>query len=45
MTCPQTNTIEAHLRDLLAGTASARPAQFSIGLNCGGLKFYQRLPM
>ena len=28
----ESNTVEAHLRDLLAGAASARPAQLSIGL-------------
>ncbi|MDK8871743.1 HsdR family type I site-specific deoxyribonuclease [Paracoccus sp. SSJ] len=28
----EANTVEAHLRDLLAGAASARPAQLSIGL-------------
>lgn len=32
MTFTESNTIEAHLRDLLAGAASARPAQLSIGL-------------
>jgi len=28
----ESNTVEAHLRDLLAGPASARLAQLSIGL-------------
>ena len=32
MTFTEANTVEAHLRDLLAGAASARPAQLSIGL-------------
>lgn len=32
MTFNESNTVEAHLRDLLAGAASARPAQLSIGL-------------
>ncbi|MCB2046330.1 MAG: hypothetical protein KDE61_09635, partial [Novosphingobium sp.] len=32
MTFTESNTVEAHLRDLLAGAASARPAQLSIGL-------------
>ncbi|HEV2081800.1 MAG TPA: HsdR family type I site-specific deoxyribonuclease [Brevundimonas sp.] len=32
MTFTEANTVEAHLRDLLAGTASARPVQLSIGL-------------
>jgi len=31
MTFTEANTVEAHLRDLLAGAASARPAQLSIG--------------
>ena len=32
MTFTEANTVEAHLRDLLAGAVSARPAQLSIGL-------------
>src|SRR5690606_28209132 len=32
MTFTEANTVESHLRDLLAGAASARPAQLSIGL-------------
>lgn len=32
MTFNEANTVEAHLRDLLAGAASARPAQLSTGL-------------
>lgn len=32
MTFNESNTVEAHLRDLLAGAASARPAQPAIGL-------------
>lgn len=34
----ESNTVEAHLRDLLAGAASARPAQLSTGLACTGGK-------
>ncbi|TIN24029.1 hypothetical protein [Mesorhizobium sp.] len=29
MTFTESNAVEAHLRDILAGAASARPAQFS----------------
>jgi hypothetical protein len=32
MTFNEANTVEAHRRDLLASAASARTAQFSIGL-------------
>ena len=32
MTFTEANTVEAHLRDLLAGAASARPAHISTGL-------------
>jgi type I restriction enzyme, R subunit len=32
----ESNTVEAHLRDLLAGAASARPTQLSIGLSRAG---------
>lgn len=32
MTFTESNTVEAHLRDLLAGAASARTAQLSLGL-------------
>ena len=38
MTFNEANTVEAHLRDLLAGAASARPAQLSIGLARAGGK-------
>ena len=38
MTFTESNTVEAHLRDLLAGAASARPAQLSIGLARAGSK-------
>jgi type I restriction enzyme R subunit len=36
MTFTEANTVEAHLRDLLAGVASARPAQPIIGLARSG---------
>ncbi len=32
MTFTEANTVEAHLRDLLAGAASAGPMQFATGL-------------
>lgn len=32
MTFTEANTVEAHLRDLLAGAVSARPAELSAGL-------------
>ncbi len=32
MSFTESNTVEAHLRDLLAGGSSARPAQFAPGL-------------
>ncbi len=32
MTFTESNTVEAHLRDLLAGSASMRPTKFSPGL-------------
>jgi type I restriction enzyme R subunit len=32
LTFTEANTVESHLRDLLAGAASARPAQPAIGL-------------
>lgn len=38
MTFTEANTVEAHLRDLLAGAALARPAQLSIGLARAGGK-------
>lgn len=38
MTFTEANTVEAHLRDLLAGTAAARPPQLSIGLARAGGK-------
>lgn len=38
MTFTESNTVEAHLRDLFAGAASARPAQLCIGLARGGLQ-------
>jgi len=38
MTFTEANTVEAHLRDLLAGAASARPAHISTGLARAGGK-------
>lgn len=38
MTFTESNTVEAHPRDLLAGVASARLAQPIIGLARGGLQ-------
>ncbi|MCV3739080.1 hypothetical protein OCK02_23175 [Rhizobium sp. TRM96647] len=38
MTFTEANIVEAHLRDLLAGAASTRPAQLSTGLARAGGK-------
>lgn len=38
MTFNESNTVEAHLRDLVAGVASARPAQFATGFARSGGK-------
>jgi type I restriction enzyme R subunit len=45
----ESNTVEAHLRDLLAGATSVRPAQLSIGLartggKIAGLGWYYVAP-
>jgi type I restriction enzyme R subunit len=42
MTFTESNTVEAHLRDLLASAASARPVQLSIGLASGGMHAARR---
>ena len=36
MTFTESNTVEAHLRDLLAGATPGRPAQFAPGLARAG---------
>lgn len=42
MTFTESNTGEAHLRDLFAGAASVRPVQLAIGLACGGIHSARR---
>jgi type I restriction enzyme, R subunit len=42
VTFTEPNTAEAHLRNLLAGAASVRLAQLSIGLASGGIHSARR---
>jgi type I restriction enzyme R subunit len=43
MSFTESNTVEAHLRDLLAGSASARPAQLSTSLAHADSKIADRV--